>query len=420
MTEIKKFLDQEGVQYLWSKIAMEDYPNNDTLIAALNAIDETKADKDTMPDAYKEYAETTYAKIADLPTKTSQLENDSNFISSVSSSSKVLWLGTSIPSGDGVDPENTYPKMVEKMLGCKVYNNSRAGSFMAYYPTDASANWTTSSEVDSTGFVLGYSLTQTVADVDTKFKNKLNSIRSSERLPSSWVNNHLNDFKAHSYENLVLPYINGEIDTCDVVIIDHGFNDRSNIFNVAGQHPDTERDSISYWPKDQVGGQTVEYPVIGGNDGWYWLTHLSDSRYYDGFVYMKTLQAIANSGDGSMRGEYFGAMTYLIEKIRQVNPRIKIIIGNYFSQDSGIDEMSSFMTKYILEGNQQIADFYGFPCVNVYKYTGLRNMAITVNGSAITDMYWFCPDGVHPHTDTTGESNKLIAEVYAHELDRYI
>ena len=81
MAETKKFLDQEGVQYLWSKVAMEDYPNNDTLIAVLNAIDETKADKDTIPDAYKEYAETTYAKIANLPTKTSQLENDSNFIS---------------------------------------------------------------------------------------------------------------------------------------------------------------------------------------------------------------------------------------------------------------------------------------------------------------------------------------------------
>lgn len=41
----KKFLDQEGVKYLWSKISMEDYPNNDTLVAVLNAIDETKQDK---------------------------------------------------------------------------------------------------------------------------------------------------------------------------------------------------------------------------------------------------------------------------------------------------------------------------------------------------------------------------------------
>lgn len=57
----KKYLDAEGLQFLWSKISMEDYPNNETLIAILNAIDETKANKD------------------EVPTKVSQLENDSKF-----------------------------------------------------------------------------------------------------------------------------------------------------------------------------------------------------------------------------------------------------------------------------------------------------------------------------------------------------
>ena len=42
-TDSKKYLDIEGVKYLWSKISLEDYPNNETLIAVLKAIDETKA-----------------------------------------------------------------------------------------------------------------------------------------------------------------------------------------------------------------------------------------------------------------------------------------------------------------------------------------------------------------------------------------
>jgi len=50
------------VQYLWSKVSLQDYPNNDTLIAVLNAIDETKADKE------------------EIPSKISQLENDSNLM----------------------------------------------------------------------------------------------------------------------------------------------------------------------------------------------------------------------------------------------------------------------------------------------------------------------------------------------------
>ena len=45
MAEMKKYLDQQGVAHLWSKLSMEDYPNNETLMAVINAIDETKADK---------------------------------------------------------------------------------------------------------------------------------------------------------------------------------------------------------------------------------------------------------------------------------------------------------------------------------------------------------------------------------------
>ena len=48
MSDVKKFLDEEGVKYLWDKVNMNDYPNNNTLIAVLDAIDETKADKENV------------------------------------------------------------------------------------------------------------------------------------------------------------------------------------------------------------------------------------------------------------------------------------------------------------------------------------------------------------------------------------
>ena len=47
--EIKKFLDQDGLIFLWSQISMADYPNNETLVSILNVIDETKADKNEIP-----------------------------------------------------------------------------------------------------------------------------------------------------------------------------------------------------------------------------------------------------------------------------------------------------------------------------------------------------------------------------------
>ena len=47
--EIKKFLDKEGIKYLWNLISLQDYPNNETLIAVINAIDEEKANKNEIP-----------------------------------------------------------------------------------------------------------------------------------------------------------------------------------------------------------------------------------------------------------------------------------------------------------------------------------------------------------------------------------
>ena len=64
--EQRKFLDQKGVEYLWSQLSLEDYPNNQTLVAILNAIDDTKADKDYVDEK--------------IPTTISQLENDVGFL----------------------------------------------------------------------------------------------------------------------------------------------------------------------------------------------------------------------------------------------------------------------------------------------------------------------------------------------------
>ena len=57
MFEEKKFLDYEGVKHLWSKINMNDYPNNEILKAVINAIDETKADKEEVQSKLDEIEE---------------------------------------------------------------------------------------------------------------------------------------------------------------------------------------------------------------------------------------------------------------------------------------------------------------------------------------------------------------------------
>ena len=45
----QKFLDKNGVAHLFNKLSLQDYPNNETLMSVINAIDETKADKNELP-----------------------------------------------------------------------------------------------------------------------------------------------------------------------------------------------------------------------------------------------------------------------------------------------------------------------------------------------------------------------------------
>ena len=46
MADTKKFLDIDGVQVLYQLLSLQDYPNNDILAAVIDAIDETKLNKD--------------------------------------------------------------------------------------------------------------------------------------------------------------------------------------------------------------------------------------------------------------------------------------------------------------------------------------------------------------------------------------
>lgn len=48
MADTKKFLDAEGVKVLYDLLSLQDYPNNDILMAVISAIDETKLDKSVL------------------------------------------------------------------------------------------------------------------------------------------------------------------------------------------------------------------------------------------------------------------------------------------------------------------------------------------------------------------------------------
>lgn len=317
---------------------------------------------------------------------------------------KVLWIGTSIPAGD-IQHENNgttqsittnlgsnnYPKMVADALGFTLYNNARGSSFLCFYPSseDGTDRWASASNWQeySSEVWKGYSLSASFAQVDEKFgPNGLNC--------PQWL---INNFKSYSYESLIIPYIDGTIANCDTIVIDHGYNDRSVIINEASWHP--------------CEGET-QFSIGAGRN---WLLKLQDP-------FETTLEAETyfqgkwwNDESVSSKKHYMSALIFLVKKIWAVNPKIKIIIGNYFASKSntfGAEFGNDRLAEFVNLANSACASWLRVNCVDVWKYTGLYNR----NLPAGNDFQLFCPDGVHPHSDSTGHSNSIIAGAYINAI----
>lgn len=347
------------------------------------------------------------AKINELDATDTSLENRIITVENYTvpdARANVLWIGTSIPAGDiqhgnnGTTQStttnlgsNNYPKMVADALGFNLYNNSRGSSFVCFYPPneDGTANWASASDWSeySSEVWKGYSLSASFAQVDEKFgPNGLNC--------PQWL---INNFKSYSYESLIIPYIDGTLASCDTVVIDHGYNDRKVIINEASWHPNEEE---------------TQFAVGAGRD---WLLKLQDpfettletETYFQGKWW--------NDESVSSKKHYMSAMIFLAKKIWAVNPRIKIIIGNYFASKSnvfGAEFGNDRLSEFVHLSNSAIASWLRCQCVEVWRHTGIYNR----NLAAGNDYQIFCPDNVHPHSDSTGRSNRIIAGIYINAL----
>lgn len=327
----------------------------------------------------------------------------------------VLWVGTSIPAGTYVDGQpNNYPQMVADVLGFKLYNNSIGSSFVSFFPNNGVVNdesyfWTTKSDIKE---YVGFSLSATKQDVENKFRPILKKIQANDSsLTDAEIENYIATWKWASYEDRIIPYIDGTIASCDVVVIDHGYNDRDNIVNSTANYADA---TLDYSSTTGTGGTGDKYPDPNRFKGWYFINHFGDRDYFQGEAYMNSCFNEAINGTGGMKHEYMGGLAHIIMAIKKVNPEIKIIIGNYFAQRHPYqDDLSHYITK----ANEGVAKWFSLQCVNVYQYTGIINKSYTDNnGNTQSDFNRFCPDGVHPHSDLTGHSNRVIAGVYINQL----
>ena len=133
------------------------------------------------------------------------------------------------------------------------------------------------------------------------------------------------------------------------------------------------------------------------------------------------------------RTSFAGAFCFLVKKIWEVNPSIKIIICSYLENVSGnTDANGAHCGIYIDQELKYLSKQFNFPYLNMCDYNGFTyaripnssNYIDSVNeangtnwtlkryygytGDNVTRYQYYCPDGLHPHTDLTGRSLSIL------------
>ena len=262
----------------------------------------------------------------------------------------ILWVGTSIPEGA------TYPKHASAKCGYNCINNSFGGSQLIWDGVRPS-------------YVSEYSgrcLTAKVSELESMFRQDVTAGTITESMLNLWKNK--------SYERSVIPYIDGtNANQVSMIVIDHGFNDRQNIYDLL----QNER-----------------------NINW-------DSRDRSNFV---------------------GAFNYILDRIREINPTIKIVVAGYFQ-----NKYTDYHSYEICKMQEMIAEHFNLSIMKVWEHSQINDLYIkgtsnyieTYNAEYGTSyqkvnpdsdgnimaLQIYCPDAVHPHSDKTGNCNKRLDAV---------
>lgn len=270
---------------------------------------------------------------------------------------KVLWLGTSIPEGCH------YPQKACESLGWTCYNKSLGSSGIIKHDGYLGNNRD------------GRDLAETTNEKIARYTPFIGQLYMTQSIFDNMVAN-------WGFEKQLLPYIDGTIDSCDLVVFDHGYNDRN---KVAFENLIQNFENLD-------------------------LTIDRDDNLFD-------------------RTNYIDAFLYLIKKIWSVNPNIQIAICSFLESQTGSPQYPNDpagQCGYLISTlNEKIAKVFNFAFFDMCNYNGFSIEFVPgtspISGYSIVNytgaenpnnhislFQYFCPDGVHPHTDTTGKSLRRL------------
>ena len=294
----------------------------------------------------------------------------------------ILFTGTSISATGTTFRDGYYsiPDYICKLLGATAVDVAKGESMLRRgYEFAISAN-------DPYGWTGGYwnnvaySLMTTYDEKDdliTNWESKWRDLLQGSDKPQTLTDEQKTLFRSCSFENKIVPYLDGTNSKPDMIVIEHGRND------------------VVWW------NPTAE-----------------------------TFDGVADVNPDSMsdyhRSKYGDALAYLVRLIRQYDRDIPILLVGHFD-NSGV-----FGQVHLQEQQKAGAEYNGiFYCSTIE--TGWNDCKVTVTGQWV-DGYWIedgtervytrrhqnMPDDIHPASAKSGEAIMIEAGIIANFINSNI
>ena len=245
----------------------------------------------------------------------------------------IAWFGTSIPA-------NSYPAIVGKILGCKVYNEAVGESLVrlgwgknCIASGDTIDKWGCSGKDTSKFNPISNTLVALAKSLSASIEEKQYLIDNFDHFKE--ITNYTGNFsytneqiKGFSYENKLLKYIDSsrqDYIKTDLIIFDHG-------------HNDLNPDGDPVWSSYDIGNRTKD--------------------------------------------NYWGAMNFLMDIIRKYNPHQNVCQISHYQ--GNVDYSADFYKV-----QQKFAEHWGIPFMELYKVTQL-----STTEKVRTSGWWGYTDGL--------------------------
>ena len=334
-------------------------------------------------------------EVNDLQAQVINLQNENAW-----NKKTIWWCGTSIPAGSA--SVGNYPTEVGKNLKADVINKS-VGSSMCR------ANVRTGDYVGANFSNITSALSMTKAEIEN-FISNYSTIKDvlTGSVPDTLSADNISRLRAASFEDRLLPYLNGTYPMPDLFVFDHGHNDFK--YKLSNNESD-----ITLQPTlANIGNELTEDTYMTANN----------NEKLESFFGSLTNIPIARKNEfiaSLNRNCYIGAVNFLVTLILKYNPHARIIFISNYQYENGVN--ATFAP--LIQAQEDIAKSWALPLCRMYEYLGYSNHIIpdsmawfneqypnvTPTTTDITVYRAYLPDNVHPHSETTGDSIRIYAGI---------